>query len=137
MKSVCLMPLTTPPNMTFLFFLCVNTYVGYSIAASFVVANENRENIKAGLQVVKEWNPDWNPKYFMTDFDEREVLAVKNTFKDCESLLLCDFHREQAWTRWMKAGKHGLTTVQMEVFELLRKIISPFSYTKNEFHVHV
>uniref|UniRef100_A0A8W8P4Z4 Uncharacterized protein n=1 Tax=Magallana gigas TaxID=29159 RepID=A0A8W8P4Z4_MAGGI len=89
------------------------------------------------LQVVKEWNPDWNPKYFMTDFDEREVLAVKNTFKDCESLLLCDFHREQAWTRWMKAGKHGLTTVQMEVFELLRKIISPFSYTKNEFHVHV
>lgn len=81
MKSVCLMPLTTPPNMTFLFFLCVNTYVGYSIAASFVVANENRENIKAGLQVVKEWNPDWNPKYFMTYFDEREVLAVKNTFK--------------------------------------------------------
>lgn len=80
--------------MTFLFFLCVNTYVGYSIVASFVVANENRENIKAGLQVVKEWNPDWNPKYFMTDFDEWEVLAVENTFKDCETLL-CDFHREQ------------------------------------------
>lgn len=52
-----------------LFFLCVNTNVGYSIVASFVVANENRENIKEGLQKVKEWNPEWNPKYFMTDFD--------------------------------------------------------------------
>uniref|UniRef100_A0A8W8IS37 SWIM-type domain-containing protein n=1 Tax=Magallana gigas TaxID=29159 RepID=A0A8W8IS37_MAGGI len=117
-----------------LFFLCVNTNVGYSIVASFVVANENRENIKEGLQMVKEWNPEWNPKYFMTDFDEREIWAIENTFKDCESLL-CDFHREQAWTRWMKDGKHGLTTVQMEVLELLRKIAH--SATENEFHGHV
>uniref|UniRef100_A0A8W8M6E4 Uncharacterized protein n=1 Tax=Magallana gigas TaxID=29159 RepID=A0A8W8M6E4_MAGGI len=36
----------------------------------------------------------------------------------------------------MKAGKHGLTTVQMEVLELLRKIAhSPA--TESEFHVHV
>ena len=36
-------------------------------------------------------------------------------------IFICDFHREQAWERWVKEKKHGLSDVQGSVLlELLR-----------------
>ncbi len=37
------------------------------------------------------------------------------------TVYLCDFHREQAWTRWVKDHKHGLSTSEADtVLTLLR-----------------
>ena len=53
-----------------LFFICVRTNVGYSVVAEFVVQSKNKENIEEALKVLKKWNTDWNPQYFMSDYSE-------------------------------------------------------------------
>ena len=99
-----------------LFFICVKTNVGYSVVAEFVVQSETAESITESLAILKQWNPTWNPQYFMTDYSEAEVMALENVFPNT-TIYLCDFHREQAWDRWIKDRKHGLT--QLEGEELL------------------
>jgi hypothetical protein len=63
-----------------LFFLCVATNVGYSPVATFLIPDEKTESISRGLAVLKKWNSNWTPKYFMTDFDWKEITAIETTF---------------------------------------------------------
>ena len=79
-----------------LFFVCVQTNVGYSVVAEFTVQSETTENIQEALQLLKDWNPKWNPKYFMSDYSEAELSAIEAVFPQAKTYL-CDFHREQAW----------------------------------------
>ena len=37
-------------------------------------------------------------------------------------MLLCDFHREQAWERWLSTNANGMTKVKGVVLEMLRAI---------------
>ncbi|KAK3107480.1 hypothetical protein FSP39_015447 [Pinctada imbricata] len=42
---------------------------------------ETKEAIAECLRIIKEWNIDlWKPRYFMTDYDEREINAIEETF---------------------------------------------------------
>ena len=34
------------------------------------------------------------------------TFNLSNIFLDCQ-VLICDFHREQAWERWLNATKNG------------------------------
>jgi hypothetical protein len=72
-----------------LFFLAVKTNVGFSVVAEFVVQNETKDLILKGLQTIENWvnsapdKPDgweWKPNFFMTDFCEREIVAIEETF---------------------------------------------------------
>ena len=90
-----------------LFFLCVRTNVGYLVVADFIIQGESAEKITEALNVLKEWNPTWQPKYFMIDFSESEINAIKEAFPST-TLYICDFHREQAWERWVKDHSHGV-----------------------------
>ena len=71
-----------------LFFLAVKTNVDYQVVASFVLQNESTDSIKEALQVIKDWNPDWQPSFFMSDF--REIHAVEETFPGTTKLSI--FH---------------------------------------------
>ena len=103
-----------------LFFVCVRTNVGYSVVGEFIVQSENTENIREAIEVLKKWNPKWKPKYFMTDYSEAELTAIETTFPATKTYL-CDFHREQAWIRWCRDHKHGLTQAESEeLLDLLR-----------------
>ena len=64
-------------------------------------------------EALKAWNPDWKPAYFMTDYSEAEICALEKSFP-CSTVYLCDFHREQAWERWVKDKNHGLNTSDAE-----------------------
>ena len=64
-----------------LFIICVQTNVGHSICGSFVLSTESKNAIQEGLKKIKEWNPGWTPKYFITDYDEREIQAVEEVFQ--------------------------------------------------------
>ena len=67
--------------------------MGYSVIAEFVIHHERMEDIAEALQIIiKEWNPNYSLKFFMSDYSEAEILAVANT-----KVYLCDFHREQSW----------------------------------------
>ena len=104
-----------------LFFICVKTNVSYSVVVEFIIQSESAEQISEALAVIKTWNPTWNPSYFMMDYSDAEMAAVQSVFSMC--LDLCDFHPEQAWERWVKDRKHGLSDVQGSVLlELLRDL---------------
>ncbi|XP_063440606.1 uncharacterized protein LOC134721481 isoform X2 [Mytilus trossulus] len=62
-----------------LFFICVNTNVGYINVATFITADELAESIKEALQKIMQWNEDWNPPYFMTDNDSCEISAIEES----------------------------------------------------------
>ena len=94
---------------------CVKTNVGYSVVAEFVVQSETAESISEALAKLKLWNPNWCPLYFMSDYSE--VAIEDSEVFPATTVYLCDFHREQAWDRWAKDHKHGLS--QSEAEELL------------------
>ena len=97
-----------------MFFITVKTNVGYTAVAGFVVQSETSEQITEAIKVIASWNPEWNPPYFMTDFSDAEIIAIKSVFSQCK-VYLCDFHREQCWERWIKERAHGLSPVDGEI----------------------
>lgn len=109
--------------------MCENKInVGYTVVAEFVIQDEMAVKIEEAIQILKQWNPEWNPKFFMSDYSEAELLAIEKCFPGTK-VFLCDFHREQAWERWVKDHKHRLTKdEQEELLSLLRACAnaSPF-----------
>ena len=93
--------------------ICVRTNVGYSIVAEFIVQSEDTDSILEALNIVKQWNPTWSPSYFLCDYSEAEIGALEQAFTNV--VYLCDFHREQAWTRWIRERKHGLSSEDAEL----------------------
>ena len=56
----------------------------------------------------------------MMDYSDAEMAAVQNIFPSTQ-IFVCDFHHEQAWERWVKDKKHGLSDTQGSVLlKLLR-----------------
>lgn len=51
-----------------LFILVVETNVNYTVVGSFITQNETAASIAEALHIFREWNPQWKPQYFMTDF---------------------------------------------------------------------
>ncbi|XP_071124047.1 uncharacterized protein [Mytilus edulis] len=64
-NEICLLDATyrTTKYSIPLFFLCVKTNVDYSVVAVFACQYENSSTITKALNQIKEWNPNWNPKY--------------------------------------------------------------------------
>ena len=103
-----------------LFFVCVKTNVSYSVVAEFIIQSKTSDDIFEALSVLKAWNPDWNPKFYLLDYSDAEIAAVKKLFP-CTTVYLCEFHREQAWERWVKEKRHGLSDVDgATLLDLLR-----------------
>ena len=96
-----------------LFFISVRTNTGYCVVADFIVQSESAACIEEALGVLRTWNPNWKPNFFMTDYSEAEIAALEASFPGT-IVYLCDFHREQAWERWTKDRKHGLSTLEAE-----------------------
>ena len=47
--------------------------------------------------------------------------SVPNVFLDC-TVLLCDFHREQAWERWLTTTSNGVRSRKGEILAFIRRI---------------
>ena len=73
--------------------------------------------------MIKSWNSRWKPKYFRVDYSMAEINAIESEFPDV-AVYICDFHRGQAWQRWVKAGKNGLTVGEQKMFLELMQAIS-------------
>ncbi|XP_021348263.1 uncharacterized protein LOC110447122 [Mizuhopecten yessoensis] len=109
-----------------LYFLCVPTNIGYINVATFITETENGDSIKEALNILKEWNQNWSPQFFMCDYAEEEINALESVFPD-SFVYLCDFHREQSWDRWLSASHNGMTTQKADVLKLLRGIAKAMS----------
>lgn len=114
-----------------LFFVCVHCNVGYKVVASFICQNEDADSISEALSIIKSWNTWWNPSYFMVDFSTAEINAIEQQFPNSQ-VYICDFHRIQAWQRWSRTGKNGLTAGQQEAFLAMLQRVA-YSRSKKQF----
>ena len=90
------------------FFLIVRTSIGIGhVVGTIVPQYETEELITEGLSIIKKWNPDWKPQFFMMDKSSAELGAVAAVHPQCFRLL-CDFHRAQAVERWVNKGTNGV-----------------------------
>ena len=105
-----------------LFFICVKTNVNYMVVADYIVQYERVEQIAEALSVLQSWNPEWQPRFWMSDYSESQITALSTAFPN-STVYLCDFHREQAWTRWTRDSKHGLSAQDREdLLSILRRV---------------
>jgi len=56
-----------------------------------VVLSESALAIKEALEVIKLWNPEWNPSYFIVDHWYAEINAIEAAFKGEIKLTSCKF----------------------------------------------
>ncbi|XP_056007175.1 uncharacterized protein LOC125649720 isoform X2 [Ostrea edulis] len=122
---------TTKYNLPF-FILVVRTNVEYIPVADFVTEDETSESIQEALQILKNWNTDWCPAYFMVDYSEAEINSVKAEFASTK-VLLCAFHREQAWERWYRSEKNINTDDREEFLQRMRSLA--YSSTPDDYKV--
>ena len=108
------------------FFIAVKTNEVYTVA-DFVLQSEIAEQIREALQILSSWNPTW---HFMVDYSEAEIEVIQSTFPACK-VYLCDFHQEQAWERWVKDKKLGLSSDD-GVLDLLRDVAQSLSPTDHD-----
>ena len=105
-----------------LFFVCVHTNVGYKVVAEFICENEDAESIAEALRIIKSWNIGWSPRYFMVDYSLAEINAIGEVFPNA-SAYICDFHRKQAWNRWVRSSKNNLNYKEQQVLtDLLQRV---------------
>jgi hypothetical protein len=104
-----------------LFLLVVQTNVNFQVVAIIILEDESAELLLQALNIVKSWNPDICPKYGMVDFDAAEISTLESLFDGIE-IFLCDFHREQAWTRWVNKRDNGVYNIADDVLRRLRRI---------------
>ena len=67
-----------------LFFLVVKTNVDYQVVATFVCEGESTENIAEAMRIIREWNPHFMPRYFMTDYSNEEMKATEQVLTPCK-----------------------------------------------------
>ena len=131
--TVFLTPPTRQLNMQFHLSFFVKTNVDYQVVGSFAVQDETTPSITEALQFFKDANPFWNPKCFLVDNCEEEIASIAHIFPNCH-ILLCNFHREQAWERWLSLTSHDMRSVKDQALVFLRKIADSESeeqYLKN------
>jgi len=63
-----------------LLVLAVPTNVGFFAVATFVINNERSDTILAALRLLQTWNPDWSPRFFMSDFSDGQITALETAF---------------------------------------------------------
>ena len=63
-----------------LFFLVVKTNADYQVVGSFVIQDEITASFAEPLQIIRQWCPEWNAKYFMVDKCDEEINAIESVF---------------------------------------------------------
>ena len=92
-NEICLLDATykTSRYALPLFFVCVRTNVNYIVVTSFIEQSETTAAVAEALEILKEWNPDWNPRNWMVDFSEIEIKALESVFAGCKVLCVTLF----------------------------------------------
>jgi len=53
--------------------------------ATFLLSDEKQTSIVDVLQQISQWNADWKPKWFITDYHEWQINALESVFPGCNT----------------------------------------------------
>ena len=106
-----------------LFFLVVQTNVGYAVIAKFIVQHEDTTSMMEALLILQKfWDKEGiNIGNFMIDCQQSEENVICVVFPD-SIVYLCAFHRLQAWLQWIVNTKNGVSNNQTYCMGLLRAV---------------
>ncbi|XP_065664695.1 uncharacterized protein LOC136086329 [Hydra vulgaris] len=104
-----------------LFFLIVKTNIDYQVVATFVTENETKYAITEALTIIKDWNSSFLPSFCMTGYCNEEIESLETVFPGCH-VIICDFHREQAWDRWLSKKTNDCSDFKGSIISILRCI---------------
>ena len=93
-NDICLMDSTyrTTHYALPLYFVCdVPTNVNYTVVAEFVPETEDQESLEEALNIIKGWNVDWSPKFFMCDMCQQEINALETIFPGLYCILFYSY----------------------------------------------
>jgi len=102
------------------FFLVIKTNLNYQIVATFIIDSETTIAIKEALTVIKSWNYV-SPQYCLTDRCLEQIDALESTFQSTQ-VLICDYHRIQAWDSWFNRKTNGCFNHKAVILEYLNRI---------------
>ena len=54
--------------------------MGYIVVSVFIPENEDTNSLIEALELIKSFNPGWQPNNFMVDFSLAEIAAIEKTF---------------------------------------------------------
>ncbi|XP_077528080.1 uncharacterized protein LOC144139664 [Haemaphysalis longicornis] len=91
-----------------LFLLVVKTPSGYAAAGTFIVQFETSFCIAEALNIFKQWGNNFSPQYWMVDYSNAEISAIRQVFVNSR-VTICDFHRIQAWQRWLRRKENNIS----------------------------
>ncbi|XP_077491460.1 uncharacterized protein LOC144102061 isoform X2 [Amblyomma americanum] len=113
-----------------LFILVVKTPFGYTAAGVFIVQFETTSCIAEALNVFREWSPDLSPEKWMVDCSQVEMDAICQAFPGSK-MFICDFHRIQAWQRWICRKENGVSYPEDALF-LMESVASASNHDELE-----
>ena len=64
--------------MIIMVIIMIIMVINVVIIAELVVQDEDAVAIFEALCILREWNPEWKPLFFMTDFDYKEINAIES-----------------------------------------------------------
>jgi len=70
------------------YFLVVKTSIGIGRVVGTIPQYETEELIAEGLKIIKQWNPQWSPRFFMTGKSSQELGMISLT-SNCVSSWKC------------------------------------------------
>ena len=70
----------TTKNSHSVFLVEVRTNTVYQVVGTFIISDKSTEAVVEGLEVLKEWNPGWQPRHWLTDCCDGNIDAVEGAF---------------------------------------------------------
>ena len=90
------------------------------VVAEFIVQSESAESILEAINIIKQWNPAWNPKFFLCDYSDAEIAAIEQAFPGI-LVYLCDFLTAS------RLGHDGFTIGNMVFLPMMENLFFPCS----------
>jgi len=95
--------------------------------ATMLLCDDKADRIETALRTLRTWNPDWHPKFVMSDFSLAQISATEAVFPDCR-VILCKFHHIQARRKHLVNNRNN--TAWLSMLERIANARTPSAYEK-------
>ncbi|KAH6925019.1 hypothetical protein HPB50_027171 [Hyalomma asiaticum] len=110
------------------FLICFKTPSFHAVVGAFVIHFETANCMEEALHLFKAGDPDTaGTKFWIVGHSRAETSALSSTFPGSRPLL-CNFHREQAWSKW-----HSETESDVRDVSFVKEMLQQVALSRNEY----
>lgn len=104
-----------------LYLIMAQTNLDFQVIGSIVSSKPRTDGLIEGLKMLKDWNPCWNPKYFLVDCSQVIYDAVSTVFPD-SNYFLNPTSCESKWQDVTSSPTNDLVEHSEEVLSYLKNM---------------